>query len=93
MASNRANKRTRIDPGPTVIEDNNSQTQLRSTTPLVSNKTHMTFHVQLLKPRLAAIMEDHGKAHLKCLHRLYNNCLQIDKMEQDDEFFPCLVRF
>ena len=93
MVSNRANKRTRINPKPTFIEDENSQTQPRSTAPLVAAKTHITSYMQSLQPGLAAILEYHGKAHLNRLHRLYNKCLQINKMEQDDEFFPCLVRF
>ena len=75
-----------------MIKDD-TVTQPRSTTPIVAAEAHITSHVQSLQPGLAVILINHGKAHLKHTHRLYNKCLQIDKMEQDDYFFPCLVRF
>ena len=51
------------------------------------------FHNHVLSLLLPLIIINHGKAHLKRTHRLYNKCLQIDKMEKDDDIFPHSVRF
>ena len=93
MTSQRANKRTRIDPNPVVIEDDISTTQPRSKAPLARAEEHITSTLRSLQPGLAAILLDHGKASLKRLHKLYNKSIQVEKMERDDDFFPRSVRF
>ena len=93
MTTPRANKRTHIDPNPVVIKDNISTTQPHSKDPLACAEKHITSTLWSLQPGLAAILLDHEKASLKRLHKLYNKSIQVEKMEQDDNFFPCLVRF
>ena len=92
MTTDRANKRTRIDPTVHVIEDVSEQ-KPTTKAPLLAAEEHISSQVLSLQPGLAAIILEHGKAHLRRLHRLYNKCVQIEKMEQDDDFFPRSVRF
>ena len=93
MSTQRANKIICIDPEHHGIDDDNSTKQTRSIAPLSCAEEHISSSLLSLQPRLAAILLDHGKALLKCLHKLHNKIIQVQKMEQDDNFFSCLVRF